>query len=33
MAEVVNLRLARKTRARDAATAEATQNRAAFGRA
>ncbi len=32
MAEVVNLRLARKAKQRDAATAEAAQNRAAFGR-
>ena len=32
MAEVVNLRLARKAKARDVATVEAAQNRAAFGR-
>ena len=32
MAEVINLRRARKAKARDAATAAADANRAAFGR-
>ena len=31
MAEIINLRRARKTRARDAASAEAAGNRALFG--
>lgn len=32
MAELVNLNRARKTRAKDAARAKASENRAAFGR-
>jgi hypothetical protein len=31
MVDIVNLRLARKAKARDAATAKAAQNRATFG--